>query len=181
MARISAARAVQLDPKVAEARVSSAWIKFSFDWDFRGAEEELKVAIKLKPALATAHHWYALYLSGMDRPNEAIAEIELARRLEPLSLVINRDVGWVYYRARQFGPAIEAYQRTLELAPSFYIAHYFFGETYEQMGKTEEAVAEFRETKSHIKEGTQVWTLLAQARAQRLLGNGPEALRTIND
>ena len=180
-AKASASRALELDDSLAEAHVSAAWIKFSFDWDYSGAEEELKRALELNPDYATAHQWYALYLSAMGRHPEAIAEIERALALDPPSLVINRDVGWVFYWARQYDRAIESYRRTLELAPSFYIAHYFFGETYERAGRHREAIAEFRETKAHSKEGTKVWTLLAQARAHALLGKRDDAERVLDE
>jgi len=82
----------------------------------------------LKPGYATAHQWHALSLSARGRHREAIAEIECAEELDPLSLVINRDGGWVSYWARQYDQAIAYYQKTFELEPHFYIAHYFLGE-----------------------------------------------------
>jgi TolB-like protein/Tfp pilus assembly protein PilF len=180
-AKAAASRALELDDSLAEAYMASAWIKFSFDWNFPGAEEDLRTAIRLNPQLATAHQWYALFLSAMDRHSEATEEIERARSLDPLSLVINRDVGWALYWARRYDRAVEAYKRTIELAPNFYIAHYFFGETYEQMGRFSEAVNEFRETKSHTKEATLVWTVLAQARANALSGKMKEAREYVNE
>jgi tetratricopeptide (TPR) repeat protein len=180
-AKASAAKALELDDTLAEAHLASAWVKFSFDWDYAGTEAECKRTLELNPSYATAHQWYALCLSAMGRHPEAIAEIKRAQTLDPPSLVINRDVGWVFYWARQYDQAIESYRRTIELAPSFYIAHYFFGETYEQAGRRREAVAEFRETKAHSKEGIRVWTLMAQARAYVLMDKKDEAQRVIDE
>lgn len=82
----------------------------------------------------------------MGRHQEAIKEIEQAQELDRLSLVINRDGGWVSYWARQYDRAIEHYQKTFELEPHFYIAHYFLGEVYEQKGDCEKAIAEYHKS-----------------------------------
>jgi DNA-binding SARP family transcriptional activator len=169
-AKAAALKALELDETLAEAHTSLAFIKQSFEWDFAGATGEYQRAIALNPGYATARQWYGISLSAMGRHQEAIAKIELAQELDPLSLVINRDGGWVCYWARQYDRAIEHYRKTFDLEPHFYIAHYFLGEVYEQKGDYQKAIAEFRQTKSHPEWSVKVWTLLAHARASGLAG-----------
>ena len=44
------------------------------------AEKEYLRAIQLNPNNATARHWYALYLAELGRFDEALAEIDVARK-----------------------------------------------------------------------------------------------------
>lgn len=81
-------------------------MKNSFAEDYRVAEESFKRAIEINPNYATAHHWYALYLMTEGRHEEAIAEIKRAAELDPLSLMINTDLGLVLSIARRYDEAI---------------------------------------------------------------------------
>jgi len=92
-ARAAAARAIELDPGLAEAHASLANIGMTFNKDAAGAEKEFQRAIQLNPNYPTAHHWYALLLGNLGRFDEAKKEILRAQQLDPLSLIINRTVG----------------------------------------------------------------------------------------
>ena len=112
-----------------------------FDWDWSGAEREYKRAIELNPNYPTSHHWYAFFLSAMGRHDEAIEEGKRALSLDPLSLIINTDLGAEsYYYARQFDQAIEQLLNTLDMEPTFSIAHAQLGRAYEQKGLYQEAI-----------------------------------------
>ena len=84
-ARRAAAKALALDPSLAEAHMALGLLKFSVDWDWSGAEAEFKQATVLNPNNATAHRWYSFYLVTMGRLDEALKEIERAQDLDPLS------------------------------------------------------------------------------------------------
>jgi TolB-like protein/DNA-binding winged helix-turn-helix (wHTH) protein len=145
-ARAAALRAVQIDDTAAEPHASLGFIFVHYDFDWRGAEREFTRAFDLNPHYATAHHWYgASYLSLVGRHAEAIAEAKRAQELDPLSLVINNDVGRAYYYAHQYDHAIEQYRRTLEIDRSFLFAHVFLARAFVQKGLYEEALAELRE------------------------------------
>jgi len=135
-------KALSLDPHLAEAHTSLGLIRFQYDWDWEGAEKELKEAIDLNPNYAPAHHFFADYLKAMGRFDEALAEIEKARELDPLSLAINTGVGHVLYLSRQYDRAIEEYRRAVELDPSFVATHVWFGRPYLEKGLFEDALAE---------------------------------------
>ena len=78
----------------------------------------------------------------MGRFEEALAEIEKARELDPLSLSINIGVGHVLYLSGQYDRAIEEYKRAVELEPGFMATHVWFGRPYLEKGMFTEAIAE---------------------------------------
>ena len=141
-AREAVGKALALDANLAAAHTSLGLIRFQYDWDWQGAEQELQTALDINPSYAPAHHFYADYLKAMGRFDEAIAEIEKARELDPLSLAINTGVGHVLYLSRQYDKAIEEYKRAVELDPSFMATHIWFGRPYLEKGLFAEAIAE---------------------------------------
>jgi serine/threonine protein kinase/Tfp pilus assembly protein PilF len=126
----AAEKAVALDDSLAEAHTSLAYAKQNFDWDFPGAEREFRHAIELNPNYAIAHQWYATLLSDMGRHPEAIAEIERAIQLDPLSVNVNTAAAMVFYFARQFDRAEKQAKSALELDPNFYPAHSWLASVY---------------------------------------------------
>ena len=143
-ARRAAKRALELDPDSAEAHTSMALITQNFDWDWKKAEQEYRRAIELNPNYATAHHWYAEALALQGRFEEAFREIDEARRLDPLSLIILTDRGAFLYFARQYDPAIEQFRSVLEMEPGFGRARMLVL-AYEEKQKYAEALAEIED------------------------------------
>jgi tetratricopeptide (TPR) repeat protein len=139
----AALKALEIDDSVAEAHASLAYAKFIYDWDWTGAEFELKRSLTLNNNYPTAHHWYADYLAAMGRTQEAIPEMRRARDLDPLSLMMNTDLGWVLYSAGKYDEAVEQLKNTLEIGPDFKAAHWTLGNVYMAKAMYSEAVAEF--------------------------------------
>ncbi len=142
-ARAAATRALEIDESLAEAHNSLAGVWLFYEWDWPAAERSFKRAIELNSNYATARHWHAHYLTAMGRLEQAIAEMELALELDPLSLIINAELGWMLYFARKNDQAIERYRRTLELAADFGTAHSLLGFAYLQKGMYGEAISEY--------------------------------------
>jgi TolB-like protein/DNA-binding winged helix-turn-helix (wHTH) protein/tetratricopeptide (TPR) repeat protein len=140
----AAADALALDGNLAEAHTSLAFFKFIDEWDWSGADREFRRAITLDPGYATAHHWYALYLSAMGRMPESINEIQKALELDPLSLVINSNAGAIYYQAGDYQRSEKQLRRTLELDPNFVPAYGYLGYVYQVTGRYGDALAEYR-------------------------------------
>lgn len=138
----AAERALELDESFAEAHTSLAYARFIYERHWEKAERGFRRAIELSPGYATAHQWYAFLLAALGRHGEAVAQARQARELDPLSLVINADLGMVLCFARD-PAAEEQLRRTLELDPSFSYAHFELGFSLQQQGRLEEAVAEF--------------------------------------
>lgn len=118
-ARAAAFRAVQLDPNLAEAHVALALIAQNQNWDWQTSEKEFRRAIELNPNYPTAHHWYAEHLMWLGRFDEALAEIERASQLDPLSLIIASDHGAILYFSRQYDRAVEQFRSVLRKDPTF--------------------------------------------------------------
>jgi eukaryotic-like serine/threonine-protein kinase len=139
-AKASATRALELDSGLAEAHTILAAIKSTYDWDWAGAEKEFNLAIQLNPNYATAHQRYSLFLPITGRFQEAIAEAQKARDLDPLSLPANENLGDILYLARRYEEAEQQLKKTIELDPNYGVAHSTLSKVYEAKGLHEEAL-----------------------------------------
>ncbi len=148
-------QALELDDSLGEAHATLAYYKSAVDWDWSGAEKEFARAIALNPNYATAHHWHAYNLISTGNAAGAIAEITRAQEIDPASLVINADVGHIYYLARRNDLAFLALRKTLQMDPNFGDAHLRLGEVYAQEGRYSDAIVEF-ETAKNLKGGENV-------------------------
>ena len=172
----AALKALEIDNTLAEAYTSLAMVKGAFEWDWLGAESDYKRAIELNPGYATAHHWYGWHLMWLGRHDEAIAEIKIAQELDPLSLVISRNLGQFFYYARQYDKAIEALQRTIDVDPNFSQVHLVLGSAYLQKSMYEEALAEFQKEISQTGIG-----ITAIGITYAKMGRREEALQLLDD
>ncbi len=137
-------KAQKLDSTLAEAHASLAHFKMLYEWDWAGGEKAFLRTFELNPNYAAAYLWYSLTLSALGRLDEALAAIKRARELDPLSLIINTDVGLVQYLARRYDLAIEEFRKTLEIDPNFYVAHVLLGRAWVQVGNFDEATSELQ-------------------------------------
>jgi TolB-like protein/Tfp pilus assembly protein PilF len=138
--KAAALKAIEIDQNLAEARASLATILFYFERDFSGAEKEFQEAIRINPAYANAHHWYAAYLSSMGRHDEARKEIFLARELDPLSPRVNANVGSILIYARQYDRALEELDKALELFPDHFGIVIYRWWAYAFLGQPEKGI-----------------------------------------
>ncbi|HZE71758.1 MAG TPA: tetratricopeptide repeat protein [Pyrinomonadaceae bacterium] len=111
----------------------------NYDWDWAASEKEFKQAITLNPNYPTAHHWYAEYLVAVGKSEASLSEIERARELDPLSLVINTDKGKILFYSRKYPEAIEQLKRTLELESDYVQALNYLAAAESANGSYEEA------------------------------------------
>lgn len=178
-AKEAALRALELDDSLAEAYTSLAWIKASFEWDLPGSEKAYKRALELTPGYATAHHWYALYLSSLGRSEEALAEMRQAQSFDPLSPIISTNFAWCYYLAHQYDHAIEQARKTLEQYPNFSAAHEVLGQAYAEKLMGAEAISELQ--KAVLTSGKEPLTQAELAYAHAISGKREEALAILAD
>jgi DNA-binding winged helix-turn-helix (wHTH) protein/TolB-like protein/Tfp pilus assembly protein PilF len=143
-ARAAAARALEIDSRLADAYAARGTVRFWFDWDWAEAERDFKRAIESNPNHAYAHLRYAHLLSNIGRHEEAITEAKRALNLEPFSLHINMLTGQFFYHMHNYDPAIEQTRKTLEIDPSFWAAHGVLGRTYAAKRMYSEAIAELQ-------------------------------------
>ena len=146
-AKETALKALQLDPKVAEAHAALGKFNF-FNMDLPGSMREYQRAIELNPNYATAHQWLGNdSLVSFGRFDEAIAEGKRAVDLDPLSPVINADLGVTLYLARRYDEAIEQLRKTLAIDPTFFYAHYNLGIALQLKGDLPAAITEYEKAR----------------------------------
>src|SRR5271167_21861 len=158
-ARAAALRALQLDERLPEAHAALAVIAQNYDWDWATAEKEYRRALELNPNYATAHHWHAECLALQGRFDQAFPEIENARQLDPLSLIVGTDYGAILYFSRQYDRAIEQFRAVLDMEPNFPRAH-MVSYAYVEKGRFADALADI-ESWSRIEESPWIWSLRA--------------------
>jgi TolB-like protein/DNA-binding SARP family transcriptional activator len=137
----AAERALALDDRSADAHTSFATaLQWQRNWP--GAEREYRRAIELNPSHATARTWYSLLLAGFGErtaPN-ALTESRRAYELDPFAVVASSNYGWQCYLARDYDCAIEQYQRTIEISPTYGRGYARLGLAYAQKGALAEAI-----------------------------------------
>lgn len=122
-ATAAAFRALELDSSLARPHAVLGCVEMEYDWDFAAGEAEYKKALELDPDDATAHHWYAQDIGWLGRSDEAIAQVNLAHRLEPTSLMVTTEIGMVDLTARKFDDAIAICSKVLNENRAFAQAH----------------------------------------------------------
>jgi DNA-binding winged helix-turn-helix (wHTH) protein/tetratricopeptide (TPR) repeat protein len=139
-AKAAALRAVELAPRSAEAHTSLAYVKLYSEWDFRGVEEEFRIALQQNPNYPTALQWHAEYLSLIGRYDDAIREITRAISLMPNSAVMHHNAGQIYQAARRYDEAIAEYSSALQLDPTFSSSGVFMALAYMHRGMPDKAM-----------------------------------------
>ena len=158
--REAARKALQIDDRLAAPHATLALVAMHFDFDWQTAESQFRRAIELDGSYATAHHWYAECLAYQRRFGEAIAEIDRARRLDPLSLIIAVDRGVFLTYAGDYDGAIEQFRSVLAIDPNFPRVH-FIVLAYTGAGRYAEALAHLEECHKTY-DGPEYWSGVAQ-------------------
>lgn len=175
-ARTTACRALEIDPRLAEAHVSLGTVAGLYEWNWPESEKHFRRALELNPSYPTAHQWYGYdYLAPMARLDEAIVELERAHHLDPLSLIIATSVGTVYDMLREHERARECYDKVLEMEPRFVRAHLSAGRSFLYQNKCAEAIAMFEKVRELMPSSPVPLALLAHA--YNVSGAGAEAER----
>lgn len=176
--REAAIKALGLDNTLAEAFASLGYQRFIDEWDWAGADQAFQQSIALDPNYATAHHWYALYLAAMRRPDEAIREIHRALELDPLSLPINQNAGFVYLQANQYDEAFQQLRKALEINPDSEVAHGYLALAHKWKGEYSRALAEL-ETARKLSGNNDAYRV-GVAEVEALMGEKAPARSTIH-
>ena len=140
LAEETAKKALALDPTLAEAHTALGYANH-YNWNWTAAEMDFKRAIELNPSYANAHNFYASFLMSRGRIEESIASSTRARELDPFSLSISAQRGFLLENARRYDEAIEQLRNVIAMDPNHYQAHWFLGHTYALNKQFEQAIA----------------------------------------
>ncbi|HEY6341628.1 MAG TPA: winged helix-turn-helix domain-containing protein [Bryobacteraceae bacterium] len=168
----SAAKALQIDPELAEAHAALGFSK-ACGHDWAGGETALRRALQINPNYWLGYDWRALSLAGMGGAAEAITTIRRAQQIDPLSLLIFHHSAWVYIQARLYSEALEQCRRALELEPNYPWAHLWLGLACTETGMHAEAIAALRKALDIL--GSVPFAVAALAHAHTRAGHPSEA------
>ena len=140
-AKECAMRALEIDGDLAEAYASLANVLKVYDRDWLAAERRYRQALQLNPNYVHGYRGYAALLAANGRFTESMQQIEHAHELDPLSVVVNMEMAWNFFIAREYDRAIEQALRVTHFEPEFPSAQYILGLACEQKGRFGEARA----------------------------------------
>lgn len=172
-------KALSIDDSLAEAHASLGYIKFTYDWDWSGAEQEFQRSIALNPLYDTAHHWFSHELMALGRPGEAMAQSRLALQISPSDTVMNEHMGWTYLMMRNYDQAIQAAHKALEMDPNFLLAHRVTALAYLYGQNNQKAIEEFQKAVDLTHDDPVARAYLARGYA--VSGNRPQAEQILKD
>jgi TolB-like protein/DNA-binding winged helix-turn-helix (wHTH) protein/Flp pilus assembly protein TadD len=178
-AKAAAKKALELDDSLGEAHASLAFCLEGFDWDFAAADKEFQRAIELSPGYATAHHWYAWHLSNIGRGKDAIAEMEKAENLDPISPIVNADLAELLLIEHLPDESIQQSLTSIEMNPDFAYAHAQLAQAYIEKRMFKGAVRELQKAIQISGENPALTANLA--RAYTGLNRKPEAVALLNN
>jgi eukaryotic-like serine/threonine-protein kinase len=139
-------KALRIDDSLAEAHLTLAKIKFYYEWDFAGAERGFRQALELNPNYSEAHLFYAFYLVAMNQDDKALIEGARAQELDPISLICNLLLGFIYLLAGRPDLVVEQSKKLLEMEPNFYGTYWLLGASRIFDGKYDEAIEAYQKT-----------------------------------
>jgi len=179
-AKIAATNAMNIDRNLAEPHAALGFVLSVFEHDWRNAEQEFQEALRLNANYATAHHWYSFYLAALNRLPEAIEQVKKAHEIDPLSRMINTNVGTMLYWARQYDAAIDQYDQALNLEADFWYAYWMRGLAYDEKKEYRQSAADQRRAIQHFP-GDSPLLIASLARTLALSGDQKDARRLLKE
>jgi len=146
-ARAAAHAALEIDPKLSEARTVLGGIMSYYDWDLENGETELRQAAALDPKYPRARQTLAENLTISGRFEEAVIEAKRALELDPLALSLNAFMAMTYYFGREYDKAIEHGSRTVDMDANFFPGYFYLGIAYQMNGQFAEAAAALQQAR----------------------------------
>ena len=178
LAIASAKRAIEIDPELAEGHAALAYARL-YDWEWAAAEEGFQRSIGLNPSYSSAHLWYSHYLSIGKRPDEALREARLAHQLDPLSPIIQTQIGWILQHAGRYDEAIRELRKVLETDPDYLWALWRIGSCYASKSMFQEGIDALE--KAATLSGRSASILGTLAETYGLAGRKDEARKLLNE
>jgi eukaryotic-like serine/threonine-protein kinase len=179
LGREAALKALQLDDTLSEGHVSLAAIIADHYWDWGETERHYKRAIELAPNDVDALRYFSFYLAYTGRAHEALPVAERAAELDPVSPIVQMNLGAILNSARRFDDAVRQLEQTLELDPNFSMAHAMLGLSYLGKGMPDRAVEQL--ARARASDRTRPNLVALHAHVLGRAGRGAEALQALAD
>jgi TolB-like protein/tetratricopeptide (TPR) repeat protein len=164
-ARTHLQKAFDLDETLADAHCTLALIKSWYEYDWDGAKREFQAALALEPGHVTALLWQSLYLSAVGKHLDAVASVQRARDIEPLSASVNLYLGVAQHHAGQYDLALRQMRQSIEIDPNYYRSHMFMGRNLSWLQRFDEALAEHQRALELAPDNFEVLAFLATTHA----------------
>ncbi|HYJ91325.1 MAG TPA: tetratricopeptide repeat protein, partial [Pyrinomonadaceae bacterium] len=177
--KAAALKALELDDQLSEAHLALGYVDSWYEWDWRTAEGELRKAVGLSPSSSDAHRGLSLLLTATGRHDEAVAEMQLARELDPVSLPTNALEAQALHYAGRETEAIQRLDKTFEIDPNFWIARLMLARIYIQQGRFPEALSELDRARTASGGNSEAISLTGYVLAR--LGRRDEARRSLDE
>ena len=137
-------KALELDNSLAENHSSLMYSYAFIEWKWQKAEVEYTKSVDLNPNSPEVHHIYAIFQVCVGNFDKAIEHNNLARELDPLSLIFNFACGLILYMSRQYDESIRQFRKTLSINNNFIPAYFWASFCYLQKGQYEESIEEYK-------------------------------------
>ena len=177
--RAAANRAIEIDDTVSDGHSALGMTMFWADWDWEGAEQQLRRAIELNPNDVNAHLFYAHLLSNTGRHQEALNEVRLARELDPLFPFAGALEGQFLFHAGKHDEGLDRLQKTFDLAPNFWMPHLFASTIYIDKQMFSEALIEARKARELSAAST--FSMALESYTLAKMGNREEAEKVLRE
>jgi serine/threonine-protein kinase len=171
--KAAANRAIEIDDTLSDGHSTLGMTMFWGDWDWAGAEKQMRRAVELNPNDTNAHLYYAHILSNTGRHQEALSEVRLARESDPLFPFAGALEGQFLFHAGKNDEALDRLQKTFELAPNFWMPHLFASVVYIDKKMFAEALAEAR--KARALSAASTYSIAMESYALAKMGRREEA------
>jgi len=172
-------KALQIDGTLGEAHSSLGFLNWQYGWDWQTAEKEMRYAVDLNPNYVEGHFTLVWYLAWNGRRDEALAESQKIRSLDPAYPLASFGESAVYYHQRAYRSLIEVSQRTVITNPNSWSGHYFLAVGYEGSDQLAQAIPEYERAVALSQSDSDPTAGLAYAYAA--LGKRAEAARILSE
>jgi TolB-like protein len=166
-------KALELDRGLSEGHNSLGYMNWQFAWEWRAAEQELRYAVELNPSSVEAHETLVWFLAWSGRRDEALAEVEKIRQIDPAYPFIPLEEAGVYYHLRDYKSLVEAGGKSAAGYPNGWQSHYFLAVGYEGLGRPAQAIPEYQRAVELSENDSDAMAGLAHAYSA--IGRGNEA------
>ncbi len=166
-------KALEVDNTLSEAHARLGDILMDLDWDWEGAEREMRRALELGPGQSDPHYSYMLLLMKLARYDEAFEQMQIALELDPLAVHLNSGLAYLYYYQRKYDESLKACRKTIELDPNSFEVYGCLGLVYAEQNMFDEAIEAF--DKARQLSGDHPLSLAFQAYAYALAGQHDKA------